>query len=111
MNSSGKNACDQDGASEVNTDVPIFDAAKSPIIPLTMIVEVASSLANNSSLEDLASAALASPSMCNSFPFYFKFSSHVFLTCSCRVFFVPDYFSFLLCFLCSLQMCPRERKL
>ena len=63
LNSSEKNACDQDGASEVNTDAPISDAAKSPIIPLTVIAEVASSLENFSSLEDLASAALASPSM------------------------------------------------
>ena len=51
------------------TDAPISDAAKSPIIPLTLIAEVASSLENNSSLEDLASAALASPRMCNSFSF------------------------------------------
>ena len=63
MNSSEKNACDQDGASEVNIDAPISDATKSPIIPLTVIAEVASSLENFSSLEDLASAALASPSM------------------------------------------------
>ena len=63
MNGSEKNACDQDGASEVNTDAPISDAAKSPIIPLTVIAEVASSLENFSSLEDLASVALASPSM------------------------------------------------
>ena len=88
MNSSGKNACDTDAASEVNTEAPISDAAKSPVIPLTLIVDVALSLENNSSLEELASVALASPSMCNSFSFYFKFSSHVFLTCSCRVFFV-----------------------
>ena len=63
MNSSGKNACDKDGVLEVNTDSPISDAAKSPIIPLTMIAEVASSLENFSSLKDLASAALALPSM------------------------------------------------
>jgi hypothetical protein len=66
-----KNACDQDGASEVNTDAPRSDAAKTPIIPLTVIAEVASSLEKNLSLEDLASAALASPSMCNSFSFLF----------------------------------------
>ena len=58
MNSSEKNACDQDGASEVNTDAPISDAAKSPIIPLTLIAEVASSLENVSSLEDLASPSM-----------------------------------------------------
>ena len=63
MNSSEKNDCDQNEASEVNTDAPISDAAKSPIFPLTVIVEVASSLKNISSLEDLASVALASPSM------------------------------------------------
>ena len=63
LNSSEKNVCDQDGASEVNTDAPISDAAKSPITPLIVIAEVASSLENFSSLEDLASAALASPSM------------------------------------------------
>ena len=63
MNSFEKNACDKDGASEVNTDAPISDAAKSPIFPLTVIAEVASGLENFSSLEDLASAALASPSM------------------------------------------------
>ena len=63
LNSSEKNAYDKDGASEVNIDAPISDAAKSPIIPLTVIAEVASSLENFSSLEDLASVALASPSM------------------------------------------------
>ena len=113
MNTFGKNASDQDGASEVNTDAPISDAAKTSIIPLTVIAEVASSLENFSSLEDLASAALASPSMCNSFSFHFKFSSHVFLTCSRRLFFVfvPNFFYCFLCFLCSLQMCPQRRKL
>ena len=63
MNSFEKNACDQDGASEVNTDAPISDAAKSPIIPLTMVTEVASSLEKFTRLKDLAYAALASPSM------------------------------------------------
>jgi hypothetical protein len=71
LNSSEKNACDQDGASRVNTDAQRSDAAKSPIISLTLIAEVASSLEKNYSLTDLATAALASPSMCNSFPFCF----------------------------------------
>ena len=107
-----KNASDQDGASEYNTDAPISDAAKSPIIPLTVIVEVASSLENFSSLEDLASAALASPSMCNSFSFYFKFLSHGFLTCSCRVFLYLFLTIFLFAmFFVFLQMYPQRRKL
>ena len=50
-------------AIKMELDPPISDAAKSPIIPLTVIAKVASSLENFSSLEDLASAALASPSM------------------------------------------------
>ena len=111
MNSSEKNACDQDGASEVNIDAPISDAAKSAIIPFTVVAEVASRLENFLSLEDLASVALASPSMLNPVSFHFKFSSHVFLTCSCRVFLTLFliFFIFLLCFFVFLQMCPQRR--